>query len=403
MIKKISVNQLKPGMYVHDLNTGWLGHPFLTNSVSIKDESSIRKIINSGIRELYIDTTLGLDVSDAPTQQEVDEKLHQELHEVATRTLHQNSVAVNVELVRAEHIHRQAKDVVGHVFNDIKMGQQIHVDQVDTIVDQMLDSIMRNKDALGCLGMIRQKDAYLFEHSVNLGVLMVVFGKWLGFDRELLHPIGVGALLHDIGKIRVDNQLLNKKSRLDFDEYEQMKQHVVYTREILDATPGINPLSIEVAGLHHERIDGSGYPHGLKGNEISQFGHMIAIIDVYDALTADRVYHKAMPPTSALKRLLEWSRHHFEPGLVEQFIKCMGIYPVGSMVQLNTGQLGIVVEPGETDSLHPTIRIVFDTRQGHFLAPRDINLAALAARGVDEYIIGWINPSDYKINIRDFI
>lgn len=403
MIKKISVNQLKPGMYVHDLNTGWLGHPFLTNSVRIKDESSIHKIINSGIRELYIDTRLGLDVSDAPTQQEVDEKLQKELHEVATGTPQHNSVAVNVELVRAEHIHQQAKDVIGNAFNDIKMGQQLHVDQVDIIVDQMLDSIMRNKDALGCLGLIRHKDAYLFEHSVNLGVLMVVFGKWLGYDRELLHKLGVGALLHDIGKIRVDNHLLNKKSRLDFDEYEKMKLHVDYTREILDATPGIDPLSIEVAGLHHERIDGSGYPLGLKGNEISPFGHMIAVIDVYDALTADRVYHQAIPPTSALKRLLEWSHHHFDPTLVQQFIKCMGIYPVGSMVQLNTGQLGVVVEPGETDSLHPTVRIVYDAKREHFLAPQDRDLAALASRGVDEQIIGWINPSDYKINIRDFI
>ncbi len=437
MIKKIKVNQLKPGMFIHDFNSGWLKHPFFSNSLKVKNEKIIEKIVNSGIRTVYIDTDKGLDVADAPTEevrQEMETELQKfiepktkdsdpvsvqeelgkskEIKKDAKQTaqkimedirlgkqldIESDPVPVHEELVKAKEIKKEAKQTVQKIMEDIRLGKQLEMEKVDNIVGKMVDSIFRNKDALKCLGRIKTVDEYTFLHSVTVGALMISFAKHLGFDYELIKEIGIGGLLHDIGKIKVPVEILSKRGRLSEDEFIKIKEHVKYSSIILEQTPGINEISLYVAAHHHERLDGSGYPASLKGEEISIFGQMAAIVDVYDAMTSNRCYQKGILPTKALKRLFEWSEFYFNKDLVQQFIRCVGIYPVGTLVRLTSGLLAVVLKHNQKNLLYPVVRIVYDTKKGKNIIPYDIDLSQLLYNGDTDRVICHELPHKWDI------
>ncbi len=403
MIKKIKTEQLKVGMYVHDFNCGWLRHPFLTNSAKIRDDKAIEKIIDAGIRELYIDTDKGLDVADAPTEKEVNQEIQAELRKISKpKQIDTRRVSVQEELVRAKEIKKEAKKTVQKIMEDIRLGRQLELEKAEHVVGKMVNSIFRNKDALASLGRIKKTDEYTFFHSVGVSVLMISFGKHLGLDPELIKTIGTGALLHDIGKMKVPIEILNKPGRLTGDEFAKIKEHVEHGRRILKEYPGIDEVSVLVAAQHHERFDGSGYPRGLKGDEISKFGQMAAIADVYDAITSDRCYHKGMLPTEALKKIFEWGEFHFNRELVHQFIRCMGIYPVGTLVSLESGLLGIILDRGEKSLLHPTVRIVYDMKKGRYVTPYDVDLAQPLNGGGDR-VKSYESPARWKIKLENYL
>ena len=219
-------------------------------------------------------------------------------------SLNKPSLGLAEEMGAAQKVHEEAVELVGGILNDVKTGQALPLTAIDNLAEDMLDSLFRNHNALACLGCIRDKDSYLMEHSVNLSVLMSIFGKSIQLDRGVLHQAIAGALLHDIGKIMVPDEILHKPGRLTDEEFTQMKQHVSLGQQHLMDIEGISPLTIQVVSEHHERMDGTGYPAGLCGHQISPFGRMAAIVDVYDAITADRCYHKGMPPTMAIKRFI---------------------------------------------------------------------------------------------------
>ena len=269
-----------------------------------------------------------------------------------------------------------------------------------TLLMALIDSVLRNHNALACIGRIREKDNYLMEHSINLSVLMGIFAKAMKIDRETMHQAMVGALLHDIGKIMIPDNILHKPGKLDDNEFARMKQHVVFSRELLKNTPGIHPLSVNVAAQHHERIDGSGYPEGLTGCQICQEGKMVAITDVYDAITADRCYHKGLQPTVALKKLLEWSGTHLEEKLVHTFIRSMGIYPVGSLVMLESGRLAVVVEASEKDQTRPIVRVMYHSRLKQYIRSEVIDLSKPVSQ---DSIKSSADPEKWKIKIADFL
>jgi HD-GYP domain-containing protein (c-di-GMP phosphodiesterase class II) len=179
-----------------------------------------------------------------------------------------------------------------------------------------------------------------------------------------------------------------------------MKLHARHSRDILAATEGIGELAVMTAAQHHEKLDGSGYPEGLKGNEISIYGRMVAITDVYDAITSDRVYHKGMTPTQGLKKLLEWSGKHLDESLVKEFIRCIGLYPVGSLVLLESGRLGAVVEANGYDQRLPMVRVMYHTR---FRLPIPVKTIDLAKPGIQDRIVRAVDPEDYKIDVRKFM
>ena len=376
MIKKIPVDVLVPGMYVHDLNCGWMDHPFLTNAFRVDDEARVAKIRGLGIREVYIDTGRGLDVPHAPTREEVDARLQQRMEAIAAvqpETLRRASLAE--EAPRARKLHTEANRIVRNLLSDIRLGAQIELDKVEPMVETMVDSVFSNQNALLPLAGLKQHDTYTFEHSVSVCALMVAFSRGLELPRELIREIALGALLHDVGKAKVPEEILNKPARLTEAEFARMKNHVVQSIVLLQHTPGISETALKVAGQHHERYDGTGYPNQLKGEGISLYGQMAAIVDVYDAISSDRVYHKGMAPSEALKKLLEWSEHHFEPKLVHSFIRAIGIYPSGSLVRLESGRLAVVREQNEQDLLHPRVQVIFHIGRQCHLPPETIDLA----------------------------
>jgi len=376
MIKKIAVDQLQPGMYVHDLNCGWLDHPFLTNAFFVKDEAVIEKILAVGVRELYIDTIKGADVFQARTQQEVSDELDQQMLEIARKKSDKPLVAdLAEEGGRARRLHGEANRIVRNLMGDVRLGLQLEVDRLEPLVENMVDSIFRNQDALLPLAHLKSHDSYTFEHSVSVCALMVAFGRGLKLPRETIKEIALGGLVHDVGKAKVPDSILNKPAKLTDDEFARMKSHVVQSIIILQNTPGIGDQALHVAGQHHERFDGTGYPNRLKGQEISLHGQMAAIVDVYDAISSDRVYHKGMPPSVALKKLLEWSQHHFDPLLVQSFIRAIGIYPSGTLVRLDSGRLGVVMEQNEGNLLQPVVRVFYHAVKQYYLPPETVDLA----------------------------
>jgi putative nucleotidyltransferase with HDIG domain len=403
MIKKINIEDLRVGMYIHDLNCGWLDHSFLRRRFQIKSESNIERIQRLGVHELYIDTDKGADLPAAPTESEVVERLEQQLVEVAEQE-HALPQAVSLaeERAQARRIHNEALQVIGGLMHDARLGLPITLERARRAIGEMVGSIFRNQNALMALARIRHTDRYTFEHSVNVSVLMVSFARELGLESAVIEEIGIGALLHDIGKTLVPDTILNKPDRLSDEEFAIMRGHVVHSREILAGIPGFSPTALAVAAEHHERFDATGYPDGKGGETISVYGRMAAIVDVYDAITSDRVYHRGMEPHLALRKLLEWSRFHFDPELVRQFIRCVGIYPVGSLVRLESHRLGVVLENGREGLMEPIVRVVMDARWRRFLPVEDVDLSR-KVRGRQDRIVGAEPPEQWGIDCEEML
>ena len=214
MIKRIRSEQLRPGMYIHDLNCGWLEHTFAFNSFRVKDEATIRKILANGIREVYIDTAIGADFADAPTKAEVDADIHAGIVKVAEALKPLPPTLLRDEIVVARQVHSEANQVVHDILTDVRLGKQIAVEQAEPVVEHITDSIFRNKDALTSLSRIKQKDNYTFQHSVSVCALLVSFAHSMDYAKDDLRALGSGGLLHDIGKMKVPDVVLNKPATL---------------------------------------------------------------------------------------------------------------------------------------------------------------------------------------------
>lgn len=401
MIKKIQTAQLRSGMFVHDFNCDWVENPFFASQVLIKDGNMILKVVKAGIKEIYIDTSKGMDVAGGESATQVRREIDMEITKISENVQQDVSLPMREELHAAKKAHSAAKRIVTNVMHDVRMGKQVELEAVNGVVEQMVDSIFRNKGALSSLSRIKSKDEYTFFHSVNVCVLMVAFAKGLGMPRTVINRAGVGALLHDVGKMAVPHGILSKNDRLTDEEFAQMKDHVVQSRIILRQTPGITEEAVAVAAQHHERYDGSGYPDRLKGEEISELGRMAAIVDVYDAITSDRCYHKGLSTSEALRKIFEWGKYHFDPKMVELFIKVVGIYPVGTMVRLESGLIGVVKEPGTENLLMPVVTVIFDKKNECYVQPRDIDLAAPDA--ASHRIAGPESAQNYKINPLELV
>jgi len=376
MIKKVSKIDLRLGMFIHDLNCGWMEHSFLRNSFMLRKDSDLQKIMDSGISEVYIDTVKGIDASGSPTLGEVQADLAARMLDLSSPKPPPGGHTTHLEeLGFAKKIQQEANKVIHSVLGDVRLGRQIQVERLQPVVAQITESILRNPGTLVSLGRIREGDTYTFQHSVSVCTLLVSFCHYLELSPEIIHEAGIGGMLHDIGKMRIPDHILNKPAKLTDEEFAIMKEHVTLGLEILRGTPGISRTVVQVAGEHHERFEGSGYPEQLQGGEISQLGRMAAIVDVYDALTSNRIYHKGMEPPAALTKLFEWSDHHFDAELVQHFIQAIGIYPVGSLVKLASNRLGVVMEQSAQGLLSPKVRVMYDIPRGRRLSPVDIDLA----------------------------
>lgn len=389
MIKLIPIGRLRPGMYIHDLNCGWLQHDFVRNRFLVEGEDDVRKVRAIGVREVYVDTARGLD-PDAPS--DAPEAVPAAALAIADAPVVRTGSKAANAFDRARALHREATQIVRDMLVDIRLGKQIELEKVEPLVTRIVDSIFTQQDALLPLARLKQHDNYTFQHSVSVCALMTAFARTLELPREIIREIAIGALLHDVGKARVPDEILNKPARLTDAEFEKMKNHVVQSKIILQATPGISDIALDVAAQHHERHDGTGYPNRLKGEAISLYGQMGAIVDVYDAITSNRVYHKGMPPTEALRKILEWSAMHFKPPLVQAFIRSVGIYPTGSLVRLESRRLAVVQAQHADKPMQPTVKVIFHTA-GHYLQPEDVDL-----RRSQDQIVGYEDFAVWNID-----
>lgn len=395
MIKQIRTDQLKPGMFIHDLNCGWLDHSFMSSTFKVRDQATVDKILELGIRELYIDTVKGADVREARPQTEVNADLERRLQEIAQKPVEKPVVAdLKNEAVRARRLHAEANKVVRQVLDDIRFGQKIQIDRVEPLIDSMMESVFRNQNALLPLARLKKLDDYTFEHSVGVSALLIVFGRVMKLPKETIKELALGGLLHDIGKIQIPDSIIDKPGKLTDDEYLLIQSHVSAGTKLLENAPGISDVVRKVVGEHHERIDGSGYPNRLVGKQISLYGQMAAIVDVYDAITSEKVYNHGMPATQALKKLLEWSKHHFDPQLVQAFIRAVGIYPTGSLVRLESNRMGVVIEQNDGKLLEPVVRVFYHAGQQHYVPPEIVDLAKMQDRvaSIESYEKWKIDP-----------
>ncbi len=403
MIKKIPAEYIKPGMFIHDLNLDWMDHPFVRNKFVIQNDEEIAKITATGVHEVYIDTERGLDLADAPTLEEVNAELDADLLRIAEAPSPIIRISYGEELARAQKIHLQATNAVKTVMRDVRLGQAIQLENVANVVEDITESVLRNSGALVGLSAIKDKDEYTFLHSVSVCTLMVTFAQSMGLDRDLIRLAGMGGLLHDTGKMKVPNNILNKPGRLTEAEFAIMRTHPEEGWKILKDIDGMEAIPLDITLHHHERMDGTGYPYKLPGSEISQMAQMAAVVDVYDAITSDRCYHVGMPATEGLRKLWEWSKFHFNPELVQAFMRTVGIYPVGTLVRLESGRLGVVLEQNEGSLLQPKLKVIFSTKSNTYITPAIVDLARPMGQGGADKIMGHEDPAKWGINVAQFL
>jgi putative nucleotidyltransferase with HDIG domain len=365
MLKKIPVCKLMLGMHIHEFCRPALGEPSWASQVDIEleDADLLRQIQQSTIKEVWIDTSLGLrpDGTTAPTADEDD------LGSTAPSTMAK-------ELLRAKLICGRAKNAVMTMFTEAKMGKAMNVADVELLVEEISNSVLRHPHALISLSRLKTSDEYTYMHSVAVCALMVALARRMSLSEEKVREAGVGGLMHDVGKMMIAPEILNKPSRLTDEEFTAMKYHPEAGLKILQESHPANATVLDVCLHHHEKFDGSGYPHGLVGEHISLFARMGAICDVYDAVTSERPYKKGWGAARSIREMASW-KGHFDDRIFQTFVKTLGIYPVGTLVRLESGRLGIVVDQNSQSLLLPKVKVFMSARTRRPLEHKVINLA----------------------------
>ena len=409
MLKQIPVSQLKIGMFIHDIDLNLSLFPGVKTQTNVNNKNLLRNIQDTGADQVTIDTTKGHDVTE-PGLQSLKHQIE------ITRVKKNNRVPIpsaplpeleqtsfEDELKTALPLKKQVVESVNNAFYDVKMGRSLDTSDIKKSVKHLTDSVIRNQDALLIVNQIRHKNTYLYDHAINSCVLAVCFGKWKKLDYDTVISLGIAALLHDIGETKLDDRLIRNKGHLNEHEFIEIQKHVDHSVKLLSSTIGITPLTITLVQQHHERLDGSGYPDGLTGNELNPIAQILGLVDVYDSMTSETTYSYATAPTHVLKQLLESNDELFDNLLIKQFIKCIGIYPVGSLVRLSNGCIAIVNEITDQDSLHPKVKMIYNARQEHFIHPVDLNLADPIDSGHKLSITGCVDPNHLHIDLAAFI
>ncbi|MDR1578535.1 MAG: HD-GYP domain-containing protein [Deltaproteobacteria bacterium] len=384
MIRKIPTKNLKIGMFVADVGRAWFNHPWKTKSKYISDQNEIDELTRYGIDEVYIDTqkTLKSESGSKLTAKDFPYKPPEERTKPARVYLNPVQIkpdqvsAVEQELPKAAKAYNRALDTSKALVAACRMNKRIEVDAVQENVNELVESVSRNQDALTALIKLRRFDDYTYTHSLNVSVLSIASGKALGLNDADLRILGLGTMFHDLGKCRVPAFILNKPDKLSDEEFIIMKNHAALSAEILiEQKLPVDDLVIKVARHHHERMDGSGYPDRLEGADIPHLATICGLSDVYDALTSDRVYHTGMLPHDALKFIYGLRGTHFQPEWVDRFVQSVGIYPPGSVVELNTGHVAVVMEVNHDALLCPLIKIVAEPNGQLYSRPKLMDLS----------------------------
>ena len=383
------------GMHVKEFCGSWMEHPFWRTAFVLNDAKDIDAILVSSIQEVWIDCAKGLDVAlgeTAVSEAESEAQVEAELKQIASEKRQITPVSAAAEFARAFRICKQAKQAMIAMFEEVRMGNTVDVGGAKQLVEEISASVSRNPGALISLARLKTTDDYTYMHSVAVCAMMVALAKQLGLDEAQTRSAGLAGLLHDLGKALIPAELLNKPGKLTEAEFAIIKNHPVEGHKMLLEGADVDPIVLDVCLHHHEKTDGSGYPKGLKSDEISLFAKMGAVCDVYDAITSNRPYKSGWDPSESLRKMAEWSNGHFDPKVFQAFVKSLGIYPVGSLVRLSSGRLGVVLEQAAKSLTTPCVKVFFSTKSNMRILPLVVDLSR---PDTSEKIAGREDPSKW--------
>lgn len=388
MLKIYDIDSVREGMFIDSIEKQQ-GKINVTSRGRITSVAVIKQLKDKGVLSVVVD--LSKQLNSEPVEQE---KFATEIPIQAPK-----EVTFEEELEVASKLHLEGKQLQKTMLGSINKNLPIDITTAQTFTNSLVSSIRRNPNALMFLTKIREKDTYLLEHSLNVAILLANFAIHIGLDEGKIQELVLSGFLHDIGKIKIRDEILHKPGHLNDQEMNHMKDHVYYGVKLL-VRMGFPDSIISTIGQHHERIDGYGYPKGLRGNEISQYGRMIAIVDTYDAITADRCYKDGMPSKKALQILLQDAPEKYDEVLVTQFVQCIGIFPAGSLVKLNNNKVALVLKHNPLHTTKPVVRIFYCTQNKRCLVPKELDLAAA---NNDVKIIEAVVASDFNLDFNQYL
>ncbi|MCO7614188.1 HD-GYP domain-containing protein [Pseudomonas chlororaphis] len=392
MLKHISIHQLQMGMYIHQFCGSWLDHSFWKAGFVLDSREDLQRLQRSNLSGLWIDTVKGRDLTEASSAPAPSAPPPPLPARAATPR-----ASMDEEVQRAIKLCAHSRKAVMAMFQEVRMGQALEMQQAEELVVQMGQSLLRHPDALISLARLKSADDYTYMHSVAVCALMLATARQLGLSEDYIRLAGIAGLLHDVGKLTIPDSILNKPQKLSDSEFERVKLHPEAGGAILRQSPDVDALVLDVCLHHHEKADGSGYPHRLAGNQISLFAQMGAVCDVYDAVTSNRPYNRGWDPAEAIQRMSTWTGH-FDQRVFQAFVKSVGIYPVGALVRLESGRLAVVIEQNPKSLLTPKVRVFFSTRSN---LPLEQNVVDLAKINGQDRIVAREAPEDWEFKNLD--
>jgi len=339
MTLRIHVYELKIGMFISELDIPWEQSPFLLQGFDLKTQADI-KAVQEVCDYVMID----------PAQQKL---VHGEISSKPKKSFLD-------AFEGSKQVYEQTSSLVKDMMDDIRFGNQLNAKAAKDAVAECVDQVLESPNTMLLLTQLKNQDEYTSQHSLNVCILSILFAKHLGYSLEELNHIGLCGLLHDMGKMQVPSEVLNKPGRLTADEEKVMQSHTTLGRNIIMSARDVFPGAVDVAYTHHEQLDGGGYPRGLSGESISIYARIVCIVDAYDAITSDRVYKKGRLHLQAISVLTQARNKHFDGSLVLKFIDCIGIYPVGNAVEMKNGEVGVVIEANPANKTKPKVLMVMN-------------------------------------------
>lgn len=400
LLRKILVSQLRFGMYVHGLDGSWFDHSFWRSKFLLTDPADLQALRSSGVKALWIDTGKGVDVETATPPAAEAPQLVSDAMPITPRPAAASAqqCSVQEEMQRAAQVLKRSKEQVTSLFTEARLGKAVDPQQCLPLVEQISASLARNGSALLSLARLKTKDEYTYMHSVAVCALMVALARQLGLPEDQVQEAGMAGLLHDIGKMAMPLDVLNKPGKLSEDEYAIMRSHPERGHAmLLAALTSVSDAVLDVCLHHHEKVDGTGYPHRLAGEKISLLARMGAICDVYDAITSNRPYKAAWDASGSLARMAQW-QGHFDTRLLHAFVRAVGIYPLGSLVRLQSGRLGVVIEHHPQQLTAPRLRLFYSTRTRAAIPLEELELSNPQC---SDRIVGREDPADWGFSDLD--